>query len=90
MYGYMNPGKVGLVGAVVFGGWHTVWSLLVILGWAQILVDFSLWAHMVHMTVVIGPFDVWAAGTVISVASIIGYCLGYILATVWNKIHNAG
>ena len=84
---HMNPRKVALVGAVVFGGWHVVWSLLVLLGWAQPLLDFSMWAHMIRMSVVAGPFDATAAITVIVVASIVGYCLGYIIATAWNKVH---
>ena len=84
---HMNPSKVALVGAVIFGGWHVIWSLLILLGWAQALVDFSMWAHMIHLTVVAGSFDATAALTVIVVASLIGYCLGYIIATVWNKIH---
>ena len=86
---HVNPGKVGLVGAVMLGGWHVAWSLLVLLGWAQAMVDFSMWAHMIHVAVVIGPFDAGAAATVIIIASIVGYCLGYIVASVWNKVHHA-
>lgn len=85
---HVNPSKVGLVGAVVIGGWHVLWSLLILLGWAQLLVEFSMWAHMIHIAVIIGPFDVSAAATVIIIASIIGYCVGYIIATVWNRVHS--
>ncbi|HEY4516335.1 MAG TPA: hypothetical protein VJG64_00110 [Candidatus Paceibacterota bacterium] len=84
-----DPKKAGLVGAVIIGGWHVVWSLLIILGWAQALVNFSLWAHMLQVPVVAGPFDVAAAATVIVIAAIIGYAVGYILATVWNRVHSA-
>lgn len=84
---HVNPKKVAMVGAIVLGGWHLVWSLLVALNWAQTLVDFSMWAHMVHMAVLIGPFDVSAAATVVVIASIVGYCIGYMFATVWNKVH---
>ena len=85
----MNPKKVALVGAVMLGGWHILWSLLVLVGWAQPLVDFSMWAHMVHTAVIIGPFEVGAAVTVIVVASLVGYAVGYIVATVWNKVHRS-
>lgn len=77
------------MGAVVVGGWHVVWSLLVLLGWGQSLVNFSLWAHMMQAPVVIGPFEAGAAATVIVIASIIGYAVGYILAAVWNRVHGA-
>lgn len=83
-----NPSKVGLVGGTVLGGVHLLWSLLVLLGWAQALVNFSMWAHMARVAVIVGPFDVVAAITVIVIAAAIGYCVGYILATVWNKVHS--
>ena len=86
---HTNAKKAGLVGAVVIGGWHVVWSLLVLLGWGQSLVNFSLWAHMLQVPVVAGPFDAAAAATVIVLAAIIGYAVGYILATVWNRVHSA-
>ena len=86
---HTDPKKAGLVGAVVIGGWHVVWSLLVLLGWGQSLVNFSLWAHMMQVPVVIGPFDAGAAATVIIIAAVIGYAIGYILAEVWNRVHGA-
>jgi len=39
--------------------------------------------------VVAGPFDAGASATVIVLAAIIGYAVGYILATVWNRVHSA-
>ena len=86
---HVNPKKVAVVGAVMRGGWHLVWSLLVLVGWAQALVGFSMCAHMVHTAVVIGPFEAGAAATVVIIASFVGYVVGYILATVWNKVHSA-
>jgi hypothetical protein len=73
----------------MFGGFHVLWSLLILLGWAQPLMSFSLWAHMVNATPNVGSFDAAAAATVIVIAAIVGYCVGYILSTVWNKVHRA-
>ena len=83
-----DPNKAGQVVAVVLGGWHLIWSILIFLGWAQPLLNFSLWAHMVHVDIVLGPFDAAAAVTVIVIATVLGYCLGYVVATVWNKVHS--
>ena len=46
-----------------------------------------MWAHMAHVAVIVGPFEAGAAATVIIVATAIGYGVGYILATVWNRVH---
>ena len=86
---HMNPGKVGLVGGVLFGGFHLIWSILVATGMGQALYDFVLWAHMIHVAVIIGPFDVTAFITLVIMTTIVGYCVGYALATVWNRVHRA-
>ena len=84
---HLNPKKVGLAVGKLVGGVHLVWSILVLLGWAQALVNFSLWAHMVNAPVVVNEFDLTAAITVILVATAIGYVLGYIFAKIWNWLH---
>jgi len=82
-----NPNKVGLVFGALLGGLHLVWSLLVLAGVAQAVYDFILWAHMIHMTITIGPFDWTAAITLIVTITIGGYVAGYICAVVWNRFH---
>jgi len=82
-----KPNKVGLVFAILLGGWHLVWSILVATGFGQVLYDFILWAHMIHLTVTIGPFDFIASITLIVVTAILGYLIGYIASLLWNKMH---
>lgn len=84
-----NPNKGGLVVGTFLGGVHLVWSVLVLLGWAQPLVNFSMWAHMIQSVPVVGSFDATAAVTVIVVAACIGYAVGYVLTTIWNKVHRS-
>jgi hypothetical protein len=79
-----NPNKVGLVFAFLLGGLHLVWSLLVATGLGQVLYDFILWAHMIHLAVKIGPFDLTASITLVVVTMIFGYAIGYIASLVWN------
>ncbi len=86
---HTNASKAGLVGGIFLGGMHVLWSVVVLLGWAQPLVNFSMWAHMVEKGIVIKPFEIGAALTVIVVASAIGYGVGYALSSVWNKVHSA-
>jgi hypothetical protein len=69
------------------GGWHVVWSLLVLLGWAQPILDFIFWAHMIRSVYVVKAFDLAATITLIVVTSLMGYVFGYIGAVLWNKLH---
>ncbi len=84
-----NPNKMGLVFAILLGGWHVVWSILVATGLGQTLYDFILWAHMIHLAVRIGPFDLTASITLIVVTAIFGYVIGYIGTLVWNRMHRS-
>ncbi len=82
-----NPNKVGLVFGALIGGWHLLWSLLVLLGWAQPLIDFIFWAHMIKSIYVVKAFDPIAALTLLVITFISGYVFGFVGAILWNKIH---
>ncbi|MBY0473142.1 hypothetical protein K2Q00_02545 [Patescibacteria group bacterium] len=82
-----NKHKVGLVFGALLGGFHLCWALLVLSGFAQAMYDFILWAHMIHLPLTIGPFDLTAAVTLVIMTSVIGYVCGFIGAWVWNKFH---
>ncbi len=86
---HLDASKTGLVLGALAGGWHIIWSLLIWLGWAQPLMDFSFWAHMVAPPFIVGPFDITASVTVIVVAAVIGYVVGVIFAKLWNHFHRA-
>jgi hypothetical protein len=81
------PNKVGLVIAALIGGWHFVWSLLVLIGWAQPIIDFIFWAHMIKPVYFVKPFDPMAAATLIVITAAIGYFFGFFGAVIWNKLH---
>lgn len=83
----MDINKVGLVFSAIIGGWHVVWSLLVFLNLGQPLVDFVLWAHMISLPYVVGPFDLTASLTLIIFTAVFGYGIGCVTAMVWKKIH---
>lgn len=82
-----NPNKVGLVIGAVFGAWHVMWVLFVALGWAQPILDFIFWAHMIKPVYVVTPFDPIAAIVLIAVTIMIGYVLGLVGAVIWNRLH---
>ena len=72
-----NLNKVGLVIGALIGGWHLLWSLLVLIGWAQPLMDFVFWAHMIKPIYVVKPFDPLAAVTLVVITAVIGYGFGF-------------
>lgn len=82
-----NPNKVGLVFGALLGGWHLAWALLVASGFAQALYDFILWAHMIHLQLTVGPFDMNAAATLVVVTALFGYVFGYAGGWIWNRVH---
>jgi hypothetical protein len=82
-----NPNKVGLVVGALIGGWHLVWSLLVLIGWAQPIIDFIFWAHMIEPVYVIKAFDPKAAVTLVAITFITGYLFGFVGTIIWNRLH---
>ncbi len=84
-----NPHKVALVFAAVLGGSHLAWSVLVVLGWGQPLINFVLWAHMIQVPYVVGPFDLTASATLIVFTAVMGYVGGYLFGLIWNRVHRA-
>jgi hypothetical protein len=81
-----DKNKVGLVGAALLGGWHLVWSILVATGVGQTLYNFILWAHMIQLNIVIGPFNLAAAATLVVLTAAFGYVIGYTGAWIWNRV----
>ena len=83
----ISPNKVGLVIGALIGGWHLVWSLLVLLGWAQRIIDFIFWAHMIQPVYVVKSFNLLAAITLIVITAVTGYIFGFVGTVIWNRLH---
>jgi len=82
-----DPNKVGIVIGALIGGWHVVWVMLVLVHWAQPILDFIFWAHMIQPVYIVKPFDVAAAITLIVVTAALGYAFGFFGAIIWNRLH---
>lgn len=83
----LNPNKAGLVFATLLGVWHAIWSIFVAAGWAQAIINFVFWMHMIKPVYVIGPFSFLTAFILIIVTGAIGYIGGFVLALLWNWLH---
>lgn len=82
-----NQNKVGLVIGGFVGLLHLAWSVLIALGWAQPLMDFIFKLHMIDPVYHVAAFSLKKAGALVVVTFVVGYVLGLILATLWNKVH---
>lgn len=83
----INPLKAGVSFGVLLGGCHFFWALLVALGWAQPLIDFVFWMHLIQPVLVIRPFSLAAAAALIAFTSIAGFITALLFALLWNKLH---
>lgn len=83
----LNPSKAALTLGVLTGGFHLVWSLLVALSLAQPLLDFIFSIHMLVNPYQVTGFDVTKAGILIVITFAVGYGMGYIFASIWNRVH---
>jgi hypothetical protein len=82
-----NPHKGGRVIAALIDGWHVIWSVLILIGWAQSILDFVFWAHMIKPVYFVKPFDPMAAVALIVITAVIGYIFGFVGAIIWNRLH---
>ena len=84
---HLNPVKTGLALGKLSAVIHAVWAAFIALGWAEGIVGFMQWAHMVSAPVGIEPFDLTAAVTLVVVTGLVGYLVGFGFAKFWNLLH---
>lgn len=86
---HLDYQRTGLVLGLFLAGFHLVWSILVLTGIGQWLLDLVLWAHMIHVQFVVGPFEIVAAAALIGITFVTGYLLGLMFAWFWNMLHRS-
>ncbi len=69
---------------------HLAWSLLVLAGLAQPLINFIFWVHMLSVPVQVQPFALGTAALLVGVTWCVGFGFGFIFSVFWKAaIRNA-
>lgn len=83
----LNVNKVALSFAFFLGGWHLLWSFFVAIGFAQTLLDFVFWLHMLNNPLKVAQFSFTTALILVLFTGVVGYLGGFVFATLWNRLH---
>lgn len=85
----LKASRVGLVLGLFIAGLHLLWSIIVAIGWGQMLMNFISWFHMLSSQQQVAPFDLTAAFFMVLITFAVGYVIGWIFSTLWNKLYKA-
>lgn len=84
---YISPNRAGLAVGAVFALFHLCWAMMIALGFAQPMIDFMLWLHMIKPFIVVDAFSIGRAVGLIVLTGVIGYLMGAVFAALWNWMH---
>ena len=82
----VNLMTTALFGGFLLGGLHLLWALLVLVGWAQMLLDFVFSLHFLDNPYFVNEFDLGRAIMLVVVTFGVGYFVGWVSGVLWNML----
>lgn len=87
---HIGIAKTAMAVGTVFAAWHTMWVVLVGLGWATAVLNFVLELHFLKIGFQVAPYSAFTAFSLVAITFCAGALLGAIFALVWNWFTSAG
>jgi hypothetical protein len=78
--------NAGFVLAAVMILLHSLWALLVALGWGQAVIDFVFWLHMLSSPYKVQNFEASVAVFLILATGTIGFVVGSLASFFWGML----
>lgn len=79
-----NPIRTGVALGCFLATLHLVWSLLVLTGLAQPLINFIFWVHMLSVPVQVQAFELGTAALLVGVTWCVGFGFGFLFSVFWK------
>lgn len=76
---------VGLIAGALAVIIHSLWIILVLLGYAQALLDFVYGLHFLNNPFVVSEFNPIKAIGLLGMTFVCGYAIGWVLSYLWDK-----
>lgn len=83
----MSKNRLGLIVGSFLALWHLLWSVLVVTGAAQFLLNWVFKLHFLNNPFTVGQFSIQLAALLIVATFVVGYIFGWVLALLWNSMH---
>lgn len=83
---HLKNNHIALTSGSVFGIFHAVWALLVVMGIAQPLLNWIFDLHMIENPYHVMSFDVGKAVMLVIFTFVVGYVVGLIFSMIWNIV----
>lgn len=82
----LDPNHIALYLGSIMGFFHGVWSLLVMVGFAQAILDWVFWLHFLSNPIQVEVFEITRAIMLVTFTFAVGYVVGWIGAHLWNML----
>ena len=79
-----SPIRTGIALGCFLATLHLIWSLLVLTGLAQPLLNFIFWLHMLSVPVKVQPFELGVAALLVGVTWCVGFGYGFLFSIIWK------